>query len=195
MPAMATMERLWCRSLPWRAITGEVVLPWALRGTDLAGEVLEIGSGAGANAAELLRRHPRMTLTATDVDPVMVAAARDRLAEFGDRVSVQEADATDLPFAEGRFDAVVSMIMLHHVIEWEKAMSEIARVLRPGGLLAGYDMVDSVLCRAVHRLDRSPHRLVPAAALDARLRADGFTDVRVDPALASNVARFTARKA
>src|SRR5688500_3718521 len=98
MPTMSKLEQAWCRSLPWRTFTRRVVFPWALPGDALTGDVLELGSGSGANAAELLDRYPAVRLTATDVDPRMLAAAGDRLARFGDRVTVQEADATNLPF-------------------------------------------------------------------------------------------------
>ena len=194
MPAMSRLEQAWCRSLPWRAITQRVVLPWVLSRGALAGEVLELGSGAGANAAALLERFPDVRLTATDVDPDMLAPARRRLARFGDRVTVREADATALPFADASFDAVVSFIMLHHVIDWERALAEVARVLRPGGVLVGYDLVESGVTRRTHRIDRSPHRMATVDALGTRLTELPFDDVAVTPALAGLVARFHARR-
>lgn len=194
MPAMSTIEQAWCRSLPWRAFTGRVVFPWALGGTDLAGDVLELGSGSGANAAELLARYPAARLTATDVDPAMLDAARRRLRPFAERASVRQADATRIPFADASFDAVVSLIMLHHVIDWEQMLAEVARVLRPGGLLAGYDLVRSGPSKLLHRLDRSPHWLADPSAITARLHEVGLTEVRVDGALGGLVARFRARR-
>jgi SAM-dependent methyltransferase len=192
MPVMSKVEQVWCRSLPWRALTGRVVLPWALQGAQLQGEVLEIGSGAGANAAELLRRHDRAHITATDVDPAMLEAARRRLHEFGGRATVTPADATSLPFADGRFDTVVSLIMLHHVIDWEAALGEVARVLRPGGRFVGYDMIDNAPARLIHRVDRSPHRLVRTDELRSELRSRGLVDVDVAGGLGGVVARFRA---
>ena len=73
----------------------------------------------------------------------MVEAARDALSEFGDRVDVRQADASQLPFPDESFDAVVSFIMLHHVIAWEKAVAEAVRVLRAGGRLIGFDRAAS----------------------------------------------------
>jgi len=191
---MSTIEKAWCRSLPWRAFTRRVVFPWALGDASVGDDVLELGSGSGANAVELLARYPAARLTATDVDPAMVAAARRRLAGFGDRASVRQADATALPFDDASFDAVVSLIMLHHVIDWEQTLSEAARVLRPGGVLVGYDLVRSRPSRWLHRLDRSPHRLADAPALDARLHELDLTEVRVDHGLGGLVARFRARR-
>lgn len=192
MPVMSKVERAFCRSAPWRSFTGRIVLPWVLADTQLDGEVLEIGSGAGANAQVLLERHPDIQLTATDLDPVMVAAARRRLASHGHRVTVTEADTTALPFEDDRFDAVVSLLMLHHVIDWRDALTEVARVLRPGGTLVGYDLTDRLTARAVHLADRSPHRLLDPNHLVAGLTAAGFTAVEVDRGVLGTVARFSA---
>jgi ubiquinone/menaquinone biosynthesis C-methylase UbiE len=194
MPAMSTVEQAFCRSRFWRWFTRRAIFPWALDGIDLGGEVLELGSGSGAMAQELLTRFPSIRLTATDVDPAMVDAARRRISPFGDRVEVREADATRLPFPDGRFDVVVSFIMLHHTVEWEQALGEAARVLRPGGHLVGYDVVRSAPARALHRLDRSPHRLATIRELTAQFGRLPLDAVRVEPALGGLVVRFAARR-
>lgn len=194
MPVMSQIEQVWCRSLPWRAFTRRAVFPWALGGVELRGDVLELGSGSGAMAVELLDRFPAIRLTATDVDPAMRRAATTRLARYGDRAEVREADATRLPFPDGAFDGVVSFIMLHHVIDWERALAEIARVLRPGGIVAGYDLVASGPNRLLHRLDGSHSRPAPAAGLRAELASLPFDDVAVSTGLAGLVARFAARR-
>ena len=194
MPVMSRIEQAWCRSLPWRVFTRRVVFPWAIGDTELDGDVLELGSGSGAMAAALLDRYPTIRLTATDVDPAMRAAATVRLASYGDRVEVRDADATRLPFEDASFDAVLSFIMLHHVIDWEQALAEIARVLRPGGLLAGYDMVESGLSRLTHRLDRSPHRMASVDGLRDRFGELAFDRIAVEPGLARVVARFRAQR-
>lgn len=192
MPVMSRVERAFCRSAPWQSFTGRVVLPWLLGDTELRGQVLEIGSGPGANAQALLERHGSVQLTATDLDPVMVAAARLRLAPYGRRVAVAEADATDLPFDDDGFDAAVSLLMLHHVIDWRDALVEVARVLRPGGTVVGYDLMDRLTARIVHLADRSPHRLLAPDDLADGLAAAGFTAVEVDTAAGGTVARFRA---
>lgn len=192
MPAMSSLEQAFCRSLPWRAFTRRVVFPWAIGDNDLTGDVLELGSGSGAMAVELLDRYPTIRLTATDVDPAMRAAASRRLTGYGDRVEVRDADATQLPFDDARFDAVVSFIMLHHVIDWETALAEIARVLRPGGVLVGYDLVESPMSKLTHRLDRSPHRMASTDGLRARLAALPYQHIIVSPTLGRLVTRFRA---
>ena len=124
----------------------------------------------------------------------MHAAAWERLAPYGARASVEEADATALSFPDARFDTVISFIMLHHVIDWERAIAEMARVLRPGGIVAGYDLVESWMSRATHRLDRSPHRMASTESLRARLAELPFDEVTVHPALGGLVTRFRARR-
>jgi SAM-dependent methyltransferase len=108
---------------------------------------------------------------------------------------VRQADATDLPFRDDRFDAVLSFIMLHHVIHWETALGEAIRVLRPGGVLVGYDLVASRPARWLHQAEGARHRLMAPGGLRHRL-ADLSTEVvRLRPGLAGLVVRFTARKA
>ena len=195
MPAMSRFESSFCRGAGWRAFASRIVLPWALQGEQLDGDVLEIGGGSGAMAARLLATRPGVRVTVTDYDEAMVTAAHARLATFADRASVRQADATDLPVLDDRFDAVLSFIMLHHVIDWETAFGEAIRVLRPGGVLVGYDLVASRPARWLHQAEGARHRLMAPGGLRHRL-ADLPTEVvRLRPGLAGAVVRFTARKA
>ena len=89
----------------------------------------------------------------------MAQAAATRLRGFAG-ASVKTADATAMPFPDDSFDSVVSCLMLHHIIDWERAVAEVARVLRPGGIFVGYDLVRTPLASLFHRLDGSPHRLI-----------------------------------
>ncbi len=195
MPAMSPFEAAFCRGAGWRAFASRIVLPWALQGERLDGEVLEIGAGSGAMAAQLLASRSRLRMTVTDFDEAMVAAARARLARFADRANVRQADAARLPFPDGTFDAVVSFIMLHHVIDWHAALGEAVRVLRPGGVLVGYDLVASRPARWLHQAEGARHRLMAASELRDRLAALPVEAVRLRPGLAGLVVRFTARKA
>jgi SAM-dependent methyltransferase len=192
MAVMSTVERWACTNPLWRAVTRGIVLPWVVRGEDLRGEVLELGTGAGANAVAVLRRFPSVHLTATDVDPAMLAEAGRRLRRFSGRAVVRQADAAALPFDDGTFDAVVALLMLHHVGDWRRALRQCGRVLRPGGRLVGYDLDgDGLFGR--HGGHDEGHVFVTAAELEAGLADAGFVDVRVARAVAGTVVRFSAR--
>lgn len=143
MPAMSQVESLLLRSAPWRAFATRAILPWALAGKRLDGDALEVGAGSGAMAAALLERFPQLRLTASDVDPQMVLAAGKRLGRYGKRATVAHADASRLPFADDTFDLALSFLMLHHVGNWEAALRELVRVVRPGGRVLGCDMIHS----------------------------------------------------
>lgn len=192
MPVMSSVEAAFCRSAPWRTFARQVVLPWALSGRPLRGDVLEIGGGSGAMAAAVAQEWGEVRLTVTDLDEAMVASARRRLRAFS-HVEVVQADVLDLPFDAGRFDVVTSYLMLHHVIRWPEALSECARVLRSGGMLIGYDLTDTWLARAIHRIDGSPHRIVSPDELLEQLALAGFEDVSVELAWGSHVMRFRAQ--
>jgi ubiquinone/menaquinone biosynthesis C-methylase UbiE len=121
-------------------------------------------------AAEVLRKYTEVRLTLTDYDDDMVDIARHLLAAFGDRAHAKRADATRLPFPDGSFDVVLSFIMLHHVIDWETALAEAARVLRPGGRLIGYDLLATTPMHLLHRVERSRHRMMHLDELRETLR-------------------------
>lgn len=189
---MSTAEAAFCRSAPWRAIARRIVLPWALDGAHLEGDALEVGGGSGAMAEALLHRHAGLRLTTTDVDPAMTAHARTRLDRFGDRARVEVADAADLPYPDGSFDVVVSFLMLHHVGDWEAALREVHRVLRPGGRLIGCDLVETRVATTIHRLDRAERRHHAADALGTTARSIGFDGVRTRPGWLGHLVRFRA---
>ncbi len=122
----------------WSALLGSILLPRLLRAVPRGPErILEIGCGRGDTTRLLLSRFPGAAVTATDYDDAQVALARERLR--GRTVTVDQADATALPFTAGGFDAVFEFNSLHHIADWRRALSEMARVLRPGGRLAVMD--------------------------------------------------------
>jgi len=191
---MSNSEGAFCRSAPWRFAARKLILPWTLMGSELSGSVLELGSGSGAMAAEILDRFPQVRLTATDLDPNMLARSRRTLEPFGSRASVQEADATALPFAPGEFDAVVSYLMLHHVGDWETALAEATRVLKLGGLLLVADLLDNRVVRAGERLAGSEARPIPRPQLMPVLAGLPLIEVDARPVRNSFV-RLRAKRA
>ncbi len=180
MSVMSALERRFCCSPPWNAVARRVVLPWAVQRSRLEGRVLEVGAGSGAMAAGVLESHPIAEITVTDLDPKMVERASARLGGHGARGRARVADARRLPFEDGAFDAAVSFLMLHHVGGWEQALREMARVVRPGGRLFVYDLLESRLWGLAHGISRSDGiRMVTLAELERVLADLPLRDVRV----------------
>ena len=98
-----------------------------VRRVGMGKEVLEVGCGTGL----ILERIARFASRAEGVDlsPGMAEHARRR------GLNVQVADATTLPYADGSFDVACSFKVLAHVPDIGKALSEMARVTRPGGVI------------------------------------------------------------
>ena len=76
----------------------------------------------------------------------------------------------------------------------KEGLDEVARVLRTGGVLIGYDLTDTKLARATHRLDGSPHRLVSPDELSHRLASAGFGRRHVAVSARRHLMRFKAVK-
>ena len=95
-------------------------------------EVLEIGVGLGADHQQFAAAGAR--LTGVDLTERAVAHTQQRLAAFGLRSNLQTADAENLPFDDESFDLVYSWGVLHHSPNTPKAIDEVWRVLRPGGM-------------------------------------------------------------
>ena len=94
-------------------------------------KILELGCGPGHLWLRNLDRIPDgWDITLTDFSPGMIEAAKRNL---GDRFHYQVADAQQIPFEEGTFDAVIANYMLYHVPDRPRALQEIRRVLKPGG--------------------------------------------------------------
>jgi hypothetical protein len=108
---------------------------------------------------------------------------------------VRQADATALPFGDASFDAALSVLMLHHVVEWERAVAETARVLRPGGVIVGADLLNSLPARLLHRLEGASYRMVTRRELRATLENLPFDQVAITTGRTRLAVRFTARKA
>lgn len=108
--------------------------------------VLDIATGGGHVSKAL---SPRVEhIFATDLTKEMLAAARKHLEGEGCRnIWFMVADAENLPFLEGSFDAVTCRIAAHHFPDPERFVREAARVLKPGGKFL---LIDNVVPEALH---------------------------------------------
>ncbi|MDS0137656.1 MULTISPECIES: methyltransferase domain-containing protein [unclassified Amycolatopsis] len=171
---MNLIHRKLCRSAWWADKIERLLKPWLAR-QDLGDDVLELGPGFGATTNLLLDVVPKLTVL--EIDPASTQLLREK---FGDRADVHEGSGAEMPFAEGRFSAVVCFTMLHHVptTELQDAIfAEAARVLRPGGRFCGTDSQLSFRFRLLHIGDTM--NVLDASTLAQRLKKAGFEQVEV----------------
>lgn len=101
--------------------------------------VLDLATGTGMLAIMLSRI--AASVVAADVTPEMLTIAEANIAEAGrGNITIVEADASELPFADGSFELVTCRLAFHHFPEPESALAELRRVLTGGGRLVLEDV-------------------------------------------------------
>src|SRR5215212_4621378 len=99
---------------------------------DLGGKrVLEVSCGAGGGGSYIMRTFRPTSYTGLDLNPASIDFCRSRHEIPG--LDFVQGDAEDLPFADQSFDAVINVEASHQYPHFESFLSEVARVLRPGG--------------------------------------------------------------
>jgi SAM-dependent methyltransferase len=186
---MNLVHRWLCSSTNWKNVVETYILPWTLEGVNLGADLLEVGPGPGISTDLLRMRVSR--LTCVEIDRAYADKLRRR-SNGNVRVLCEDATAMSLP--DQSFDAAVCFTMLHHVPSTalqDRLMTEVARVLRPGGIFAGTDSLYSRSFRLLHLFDTM--MVVDPETLPGRLRSVGFDDVHVD-VMKPYAFRFRARK-
>jgi SAM-dependent methyltransferase len=148
--------------------------------------VLDVGCGGGRHAFEAYRRGAHVVAfdhDAEQLSPVsgMFAAMRAE-GEAGPPAAAGAVtgDATAMPFPDGAFDRVIAAEILEHVPDDRRALAEIARVLRPGGLAAVTvpawlpERVCWALSREYHEVPGGHVRIYSRAELEAKLARAGL---------------------
>jgi SAM-dependent methyltransferase len=171
----------------WSRAIGETFLGWL--GAPQRARWLDVGCGTGAFSELILRHCAPASLTGIDPSPEQIDFVRKHIPGH----TFQVGDSMDLPFDEAAFDVVASALVLHFIPDRHKALAEMKRVLRSGGMIGGYTwkrsatedfvpyapMMDAVKSMGGETLT-SP--LVPEGSADgmrASLAAAGFADVEV----------------
>ena len=129
------IERLYVNS-PIRYGLQSLVFQWFKNTLQLKphGRILEIGCGRGIGAKMILKNFTPAQLCLMDFDPAMIERAQSTVSSNGNtRISFCVGSAENLPFADSYFDAVFGFGFLHHVPDWRRGMSEVARVLKSEG--------------------------------------------------------------
>ena len=127
----------WVVNNPSRVIQQSIEIGWLKKKMPLkpGAAVLEIGCGRGAGARLVRQAFGPALMHAQDLDIEMIQKARRYLGvESRKAISLSVADSVRIPFKDRSFDAVFDFGVLHHVPDWQAALSEIKRILKPGGV-------------------------------------------------------------
>ncbi len=135
-------------------VQDKIELPFLLKmfseKPDEVGHALEIGCGFG-NGVSLIKTHfAAKQITAIDYDPEMVKATRSRY-EDASWLAVANADGSCLPFETAAFDMVFNFAVFHHIPDWQRAVKEVYRVLKPDGYFLIEDLYRAAICNPISR--------------------------------------------
>jgi len=173
----------------WSRAIGERFLAWLDRPAHESW--LDVGCGTGAFTKLILARMAPRKIVGLDPSAAQVEHAKRTVT--APQAEFREGSASDLPFATGEFDVVVSALAIHFFPDRPKAFQEMLRVTRAGGVIAGYtwrktptdlDAPYGPLARAVTEVagDVKTSAVVPEAmpeGLRAALIAEGYADIDV----------------
>ncbi|WP_457638034.1 bifunctional demethylmenaquinone methyltransferase/2-methoxy-6-polyprenyl-1,4-benzoquinol methylase UbiE [Oceanithermus sp.] len=121
-----------------RLLSGGVDQRWRRLAVRLALEkrprrILDVATGTGDVALLLKRGAPQAEVTASDFTPEMLELARAKAERAGLELRFVEADALNLPFADGSFDALTVAFGFRNFADYRRGLAEFQRVLAPGG--------------------------------------------------------------
>jgi ubiquinone/menaquinone biosynthesis C-methylase UbiE len=126
---------------------------------------LDVGCGIGS-AARAIAESRELDVTGVDVDPAQIAKAN--AGPLRANLHFATMDATRLQLADGEFHIVASRMATHHIRRWELALSEMIRVLRPGGYLIYTDFMFPAW------LSRAGEWLMPFMGFPSRKRLESL---------------------
>ena len=174
----ARYERHWMQRVVFDPIQS-TLLKLASEQVPEARSILDVGCGTGRLLRTASQRFPGAHLEGIDAAPQMVEQAISLLPP-GALIHFQHATAEALPFADRQFDLVFSTMTFHHWADQTQGVSEVARVLAPGGRWLLADFVGRGLVRTVTQLLRL-HRFFDRKGLDSFIAEAGLVVVAERP--------------
>ncbi|QEL18465.1 class I SAM-dependent methyltransferase [Limnoglobus roseus] len=116
--------------------------------------VLDVGTGTAQIPIELCRQSPAVQIVAVDLSEAMLKLASRNVttAGFAGRITLERVNGRDLPYPAGRFGAVVSNSIIHHIPEPTACFAEMVRVCRLGGTLFVRDLLRPAMREELDRL-------------------------------------------
>ena len=113
---------------------------------EAGGAYLDVGSGTGDIALEILRQSPESVVTGIDPSEAMLELGRDKVLAAGlaQSITLLVGDALDLQFRDYSFDGVITAFCIRNVTDRRRALKECHRVLRPGGKFVMLELTDPV---------------------------------------------------
>jgi demethylmenaquinone methyltransferase / 2-methoxy-6-polyprenyl-1,4-benzoquinol methylase len=120
------------------------------------GHYLDVGCGTGDIALEILRQSPSSRVTGIDPSEGMLVLGREKVRDAGltEAISLEQGDVLNLRFEENCFDGAMTSFCIRNVTDRKRALAEIFRVVRPGGLFVIVELTepDGSLMRPLFRL-------------------------------------------
>jgi SAM-dependent methyltransferase len=176
----------------WSRLVAAPLVDFA--GVPDAGQMLDVGSGTGSLAFEIAGRKGGARVVGIDPSKEYIAYAESK-NRFGDRARFEVGDAQQMHFANGAFDASVSLLVFNFIPDPKKALLEIRRVTKPGGVIAaavwdygaGMRMLRTFWDAAVHldssaeKLDEKHMKLCHSGELAALWKEGGLKAVEERP--------------
>ena len=141
-----------------------------------AGATIEVGAGTGLNLPHYPTAVTRLALI--EPDPYMARRLRRRAARLGLDAQIIDATSDQLPFPDASFDTAVVTFALCSVPDEQAALSEITRVLAPGGRLLFLEHVRSADPRIAARQDKRPF---PYPLIGCHPNRDTLREIKASP--------------
>jgi len=190
----------------WRAIAVRLIRPWN------PATVLDVATGTGDLAMAIRKTCPDARVVGADFcAPMLNVARKNGLPEL------VVADGMNLPFTDATFDVVTAAFGLRNMASWEKGLSEMARVLKPGGhlLILDFSLPTLPVIRPLYRaylhhvlpimagivtgrkdayeyLGVSIEQFPSGKAMTSLIDSSGFSDAMAHPLTLGTVSIYTA---